>query len=376
MRLLINAANLHIGGGVQVACSLINEIFESRDFCENYSILILASSEVYRSILFPVTMPGNVQVKCLNYYGPRGGFNFRRQLIKEIDNFKAESVYSVFGPSYLYNLPVEHFIGFANAWLVSPNKKLYMSMPYKKKVFSRLKYFFYKLSLYCESTTLITETDLMKEKISKDWILKGKDVFVVSNCHSSIYIDRSQWKKIEIPKFDCDLVFCTISSNYFHKNLDIISDVAKILDEKFDLEAKFIVTLPHEVYASKSRQFKKYTHNLGTVLPEQCPYIYEMADALFLPTLLETFSASYPEAMVMNVPILTSNLDFARDICKDAAIYFDPTDSYDIADKIYNFASDDSLRLSKIRKAKELLSSLPNSSQRLQQILTIINRDS
>ncbi|MFS1984180.1 glycosyltransferase [Vibrio breoganii] len=375
MRLLINAANLHIGGGIQVACSLINEIYESREFVKDDSILILASSEVCRSISFPAKLPDNIKVKCLNYYGPRGGFNFRRQLIKEIVDFNAESVFSVFGPSYLYDLPVKHFIGFANAWLVSPNKKLFESMPYKQRFFSKLKYFFYKLSLYLESTTLITETDLMKSKISKDWVLKRKNVFVVSNCHSSIYNDRNQWKKIEIPDFDCDLVLCTISSNYFHKNIDVIADVAKILDDKFDLTAKFIVTLPNEVYDSKSFQFKKYTYNVGPVLPEQCPYIYEEAGALFLPTLLETFSASYPEAMVMNVPILTSDLDFARDICKDSAIYFDPSDSYDIADKIYNLASDDSLRLNKIRKAKNLLSTMPNSSQRLQQILNIINRN-
>lgn len=375
MRLLINAANLHIGGGIQVACSLINEILENRDFFKDDSILILASSEVYRSIFFPVQASGNIKVKCLNYYGPRGGFNFRRQLINEIIDFNAESVFSVFGPSYLYNLPVKHFVGFANAWLVSPNEKLYKSMSYKQRFFSKFKYFFYKLSLCLESTILITETDLMKLKISKDWILKRKNVFVVSNCHSSIYNDRRQWKKIEIPKFDCDLVLCTISSNYFHKNINVIGDVAKILDNKFDLVAKFIVTLPDEVYESKSNDFKNYTFNLGPVLPEQCPYVYEEADALFLPTLLETFSASYPEAMVMNVPILTSDLDFARDICKDSAIYFDPTDSYDIADKIYNFASDDSLRLNKIIKAKDLLSKMPNSSQRLHQILNIINRN-
>lgn len=35
-----------------------------------------------------------------------------------------------------------------------------------------------------------------------------------------------------------------------------------------------------------------------------------------MPTVLEVFSATYPEAMAL--PIVTSDLDFARDICDNA----------------------------------------------------------
>ena len=43
-----------------------------------------------------------------------------------------------------------------------------------------------------------------------------------------------------------------------------------------------------------------------------------------MPTLLESFSGSYIEAMHYGVPILTSDLDFAHDVCGESAIYFDP----------------------------------------------------
>jgi glycosyltransferase involved in cell wall biosynthesis len=55
---------------------------------------------------------------------------------------------------------------------------------------------------------------------------------------------------------------------------------------------------------------------------------------MFLPTLLECFSASYAEAMKMGLPILTSDLKFAREVCGDAAVYFDPVNAGDIAEKI------------------------------------------
>ena len=45
---------------------------------------------------------------------------------------------------------------------------------------------------------------------------------------------------------------------------------------------------------------------------------------MILPTLLESFSATYIEAMFHGKTILTSDLDFARDVCGEAAFYFDP----------------------------------------------------
>ncbi|MFQ5806590.1 MAG: glycosyltransferase, partial [Phycisphaerae bacterium] len=58
------------------------------------------------------------------------------------------------------------------------------------------------------------------------------------------------------------------------------------------------------------------------------------SQALILPTLLESFSSTYLEAMQFRCPILTSDLDFARDICGSAAHYFAPFDPASIRDAI------------------------------------------
>lgn len=55
---------------------------------------------------------------------------------------------------------------------------------------------------------------------------------------------------------------------------------------------------------------------------------------MFLPTLLECFSASYPEAGFMKVPIFTSDLSFAKTICGEGAFYFNPMDCKNIASVI------------------------------------------
>jgi len=65
---------------------------------------------------------------------------------------------------------------------------------------------------------------------------------------------------------------------------------------------------------------------------------------LLLPTLLESFSATYVEAMSFDCPILTSDLDFARGVCGDAAVYFDPWNPESIKNAIVKLKEDDEVR--------------------------------
>lgn len=48
--------------------------------------------------------------------------------------------------------------------------------------------------------------------------------------------------------------------------------------------------------------------------------------------------------MIIDLPILTSDLSFAHNICGNAAEYFDPLNPEDIADKIEKIISDETLR--------------------------------
>ena len=78
----------------------------------------------------------------------------------------------------------------------------------------------------------------------------------------------------------------------------------------------------------------------------------------------------------MKKPILTSDLSFARDICGDAAIYFDPLNPEDISNKIidlvYNKSKiDELIRLGEIR-----VKNFPSAKNRAKEILKlcIINK--
>ena len=135
---------------------------------------------------------------------------------------------------------------------------------------------------------------------------------------------------------------------------------------------EFILTIDENNFSKYFSDFKENIINLGPVESKFCPYIYQQADALFLPTLLESFTASYPEAMKMKLPILTSNYSFAKDICGDAALYFDPLDPDDIAEKIKLVASNQHLRDKLIRNGQEILKTFETPETRARKTIELL----
>lgn len=65
---------------------------------------------------------------------------------------------------------------------------------------------------------------------------------------------------------------------------------------------------------------------VGFVQRSELPALYEGHDVLLFPSLIEAFGLPLVEAMVMNMPIVASDLDWAREVCGPAALYRDPSD--------------------------------------------------
>jgi glycosyltransferase involved in cell wall biosynthesis len=84
--------------------------------------------------------------------------------------------------------------------------------------------------------------------------------------------------------------------------------------------------------------------NLGPVDQKRLKAIYAAVDAAVLPSLLESYSGVYVESMALGVPIITSDRDFARAVCGDAAVYVDPADPSAIAAAISELAANPALR--------------------------------
>jgi len=89
---------------------------------------------------------------------------------------------------------------------------------------------------------------------------------------------------------------------------------------------------------------------LDFVSDEDLPSLYKNALCFVLPSLYEGFGLPVLEAMQYGCPVLTSNVSSLPEAGGDAAVYFDPEDANDIAQKIDEVVSDSSLRQEMVKK--------------------------
>ena len=124
---------------------------------------------------------------------------------------------------------------------------------------------------------------------------------------------------------------------YPHKNLEILIDVALRIKQK-KMPYSIITTIAKEQHSGadlllkeiERRNLGHIIQNIGPVPMDEVPALYDVTDGLILPTLLESFSGTYVDAMKFEKPIFTSDRDFAQDVCGDVAFYFDPLSVDDI----------------------------------------------
>jgi len=132
------------------------------------------------------------------------------------------------------------------------------------------------------------------------------------------------------------------------------------------------VTLPETAFDKHfPNKCRDCVINTGPVKPDEGPSLYKECDALFLPTLLECFSASYPEAMAMDKPILTTDMAFSRSICGEAALYFKPADPEDAVKKIHTLINDKQLRNSLVLVGRKQLQTFDTPAERAEKYLSI-----
>lgn len=353
MKLIINTTNLSKGGGIQVAHSFINECitFPNHEYhvflCKQLSLQInkFQFPDNFHFYDFPLQptpfLKGRKVIKKL------------KLLEKAIE---PDCVFSVFGPTY-WTPTSPHLLGYAIPHFIYPESPFFKIVNIQSKIKWKLmktvkEYYFLRNAKFFH-----VETEDSKIRLSKYLKCPLENIFSVSNTYNSIYQHQhTPFKNLLPKKGENEFRLISLTAYYPHKNLVILNKLIPSLIEREMSNIKFILTIDGDIFDTVFSDIaKSQIINIGPVPIAYCPQLYTECDAMFLPSLLECFSANYPEAMKMNKPILTSDLSFAREVCKDAALYFDPMNIVDIANKIELMVSDINLRKELINKGKEQL---------------------
>ena len=110
----------------------------------------------------------------------------------------------------------------------------------------------------------------------------------------------------------------------------------------------------HEILKLASRlSIRDEVVYLGQVPQAHLPYLYSAASVFVFASICENCPNILIEAMACGAPIVSSNLGPMLEICGNAALYFDPSEPTDIADKMWQVLADERIRRELISNALE-----------------------
>lgn len=358
-RYLINASNLKAGGGIQVAQSICEQLqrYEGIQF---YFVLSTYIEDYW------IRSKSNVE---LYHYNIKHNFRtvlFGRDKFLDdiVDQKKIDAVLTVFGPS-IWRPKVPHLCGFARAQLLLKDSPYYQRISWKERVV----YTVWKWSFKRSSSVFYTENEYISRILEKFY--KNIKVYTVSNYYNQVFDIPGYCVKHPLSEFDGITCLC-VSSYYPHKNLDIMIGVSRILEKEHpELNFRFVLTFDDGIMKVPKELEHHFTF-IGKVDVSECPNLYEQANIMFMPTLMECFTSTYPEAMRMEVPIVTTDLEFARGLCGDAACYYSSLDAESAAEAIYKVATDKKYASTLVINGKEQLKKFDNYEQRTEKLIKIL----
>jgi glycosyltransferase involved in cell wall biosynthesis len=202
------------------------------------------------------------------------------------------------------------------------------------------KYVFKKVAV--DSDQLITISNFTRKELL-ELVPSVQDKVTTIYCASDIATVTP--KKYPLP-FKKYILYVGQQSDY--KNIKRLGDAHQILLAKYPDLGLVLVGKKNASAQANEAHFnsKQYTNILFTDFVEdtQLSWLYAHAEAYTFPSLMEGFGLPGLEAMGYGTPVVSSNATCLPEIYGQAAHYFNPYDTSDIAEAIDQVLSDETIR--------------------------------
>ena len=235
MNILIDCTNLKVGGGIQVATSVVNDL----NRLELLHQFVVVLSHQMKDSFDRTKFQKNIHFIDLDDHCTN-----KKRISKFLLNiesaYKIDRVFCVFGPSY-YKSKVPKLVGYAIPHYI------YKDSPYFDEIgwVGRLKSFFYsivKVNLFRRnSDALIFETEDARDRFMTTHNFRKKS-YVVGNSLNEVFADKSQWLDLNL-SINAGLKILCLSANYPHKNLKIIPEIIEEMLANNEFDFKFVISL-------------------------------------------------------------------------------------------------------------------------------------
>jgi len=348
LKISIVGHGLRAGGGISVGHNFIASVTRAMPDAQ-YQIFVPANLDYERCVL------DGVSVEWHSYYGSQGKIGRWAY-----DQFELPARISKFAPAVMICL--------GNVGVRTPIAPQVLLLQdshyfYPKKHFARedwhqhLMYRYKRLRLSRDlrnTQVLLCQTRTAVQRATQ-WYGFNKKVALLPNAVSRFTLAGtnadSEGKISALLKIGTNnqrkFRLFYLSRYYPHKNFEILLELFdRYRDQLDDVELYLTITDRQHAGARKllaAIEEKGLSHriiNLGPIAQGDIAATFAGMDALVMPTLLESFSGTYIEAMAFGCPIITSDLDFAHEVCRDAALYFDPWSVQSLFEAIWKLLLD------------------------------------
>jgi glycosyltransferase involved in cell wall biosynthesis len=360
VKILINCFNLRSAGTLVTAKNLL-EALARQDGSWHYTVLVPEGFD-YEALslgknftLIPIKTP--FAYRFYRLYFDHIGI---RRLISKI----RPAAYLALGNIGPVRLPVPQIVLFHNPFYLDWNN--FSDARISEKIIKAMERHFFAKTVR-NTAFFIAQTEYMKQRLKEVWNVDDDKISVIPNALPSALRIPEDAPSDGSMESDESWEFLYVSRYYPHKNHDFLIPVAHGLLRNKVSEARLLVTIDENITEGRAfldrvrkEGLQDIIQNIGEIGHDLLKNRYRRCTALFFPSLMETFGMPLLEAMAFGKPILAAEMPYARDLCDQAALYFDPRNPDSAMEAIRKVRTDRSLRESLSRSSLQRLKQFPS----------------
>lgn len=360
MKILLDFGAIKRGGGAQLAVTFLKYLQQNALRGHEYAILVpesgpLAGVKHHEDCLERLVSPLSYVRRLQFEVG---------QLQRFMKNAGIEAIYTFFGAGLPHPPWIRSVVSMAYPVICYPESPYWRNAGLKERCQVE--------ALNCvrrhrlrQATTIIVETEVMKERVRKVLGLPAERFRVIAPSVSTHVNDLNRDSEGPVRRY------AFVSGNETHKNLWRLYEIAVRARARGFADFAFHLTVTRESYIRQLDMGKvdqeivdSHFVFLGTVPPHQIMSVYETVDCVTSLSDLESFSNNYMEAWRVGLPLLASDRDFARAICGESALYVDPHNADSVVSGMRQLYGDSALCRKLVKTGRAKLAALPTWQER------------
>ncbi len=220
------------------------------------------------------------------------------------------------------------------------------------KTVSKFFYLYYKIAIPIilkRADKIVTISKASKEEIVKYYPFSKNKIEIIYNGILDSFFEKREVKK--------DNIILYVGSLNERKNFSSVIEAFKSVPEKFgyklvivgNFSDNFSLKPKNLIALQKAKQDKNIIFYSQLDL-KKLQELYLKAKIFIYPSFYEGFGFPLLEAMASKTPVITSNISSMPEICSDAALYVNPYNVKDIAQKLILLIKDENLQKKLIEK--------------------------